>query len=443
MSEFAKKLLDIIKRTLRRTDNEFDDEIGSYIDTCSMDLQVAGILFYYFDTTREDYTVDPQILQAVRWYCLSVFGLYNTDMDKYSKAYQSLKATLATQGRYTRDYSEPSTSVFEARIRKIEKSLELALNTLKEKQDKLPENDGSTSHRVYVAAPHGFKNEYGEEVKYYLKRIAGYDGSGKSASNGDIGIVTKANRDQKVSEGLITTEDGAYKNYIEHDEPTSISIACRDKEGRLVIEDGTQDFHAVNKRQLDKRVKSLAGSYKIYGKAKAGQDMLYPIDTSTECVQGNIVRRQTDGSIYVPLTPTSDAQAASKKYVDDTVKNASGGGSVKLYRHTIRFSYEYNEETWAEDPEFTIFVILYKTDNTPITSISQLSDIDLLSAYTTNTINLYDAPDAHKIFHSIWKSRTQLCINYLDIHNEWDGWVISTLDPDMSRVLIADIVTEV
>ena len=101
MSKFADKLLERIKKTLRQADNEFDDEIGSYIDTCARDLQNVGILASFFEPAGEDWQPDGQILQAVRWYCLSAFGLYNADMEKYAKAYASLKATLATQSFYT------------------------------------------------------------------------------------------------------------------------------------------------------------------------------------------------------------------------------------------------------------------------------------------------------------------------------------------------------
>lgn len=101
MSDFAKKLLPQVKKTLRQADNEFDDEIGSYIDTCAADLQNAGILSSFFTPAGGSWEPDAQILQACRWYTLSVFGLYNADMEKYAKAYSSLKATLATQRRYT------------------------------------------------------------------------------------------------------------------------------------------------------------------------------------------------------------------------------------------------------------------------------------------------------------------------------------------------------
>ena len=103
MSMFAKTLLPQVKKTLRQIDNEFDDEIESYIETCATDLRNVGILPSFFIPVGEDWQVDSQILQACRWYALSVFGLYNADMEKYAKAYASLKATLATQRCYTEE----------------------------------------------------------------------------------------------------------------------------------------------------------------------------------------------------------------------------------------------------------------------------------------------------------------------------------------------------
>lgn len=100
MNSFVKSLLPSIKVTLRRASDEFDEEISSYIETAATDLQGAGILSSYFVPDSQG-RVDPQIRQAVRWYCLSVFGLYNEDMEKYAKAYASLKSTLATQRKYT------------------------------------------------------------------------------------------------------------------------------------------------------------------------------------------------------------------------------------------------------------------------------------------------------------------------------------------------------
>lgn len=97
MLDFSSKLLPQIRKVLREASTDFDDEIKSYIETCEADLKGAGILPSFFTSEK----IDPQILQAVRWYCLSNYGLYNADMEKYAKAYASLKATLATQRKYT------------------------------------------------------------------------------------------------------------------------------------------------------------------------------------------------------------------------------------------------------------------------------------------------------------------------------------------------------
>lgn len=101
LSRFSAKNLDQVKITLRQTTNEFDDEIKSYIQSCAEDLMDAGVHPSFFNPQSDDWVTDSRILQAVRWYCLSVFGLYNTDMEKYDKAYRSLKATLCTQKKFT------------------------------------------------------------------------------------------------------------------------------------------------------------------------------------------------------------------------------------------------------------------------------------------------------------------------------------------------------
>lgn len=98
MLTFAKDLLPRIKLTLREASSDFDEEIISYIEACVTDLQDVGILSKFF---RSAESADPKIVQAIRWYCLSNYGLYNADMEKYERAYRSLKSTLATQRKYT------------------------------------------------------------------------------------------------------------------------------------------------------------------------------------------------------------------------------------------------------------------------------------------------------------------------------------------------------
>lgn len=103
LTRFSDLLLSPVKLTLREASNDFDDEIKSYIETCAEDLHNAGVKVSFFNPSGDGWKCDPQILQAVRWYCLSVYGLYNADSEKYAKSYGSLKATICTQIKYTGD----------------------------------------------------------------------------------------------------------------------------------------------------------------------------------------------------------------------------------------------------------------------------------------------------------------------------------------------------
>lgn len=329
---------------------------------------------------------------------------------------------------------------------KLKSAIETAIATT---QEKLPVNEGGSSHRIWVAAPEGFTDENGNVVKYYLKRIAGYDSTGTNASNGKIGVVTKNNRDAKVAEGLISTTDGAYENYVEHDEPYPVSIACRDKYGRLVIEDATEDFHAVNKRQLNTKLNKAptTETYKVYGKAKNGQEYMYPIDWTTTTPAGNIVRRQGNGQIHVPVTPEADGQAASKKYVDDKVANAGGGGA-KLYCHRISIYSKFADEEVMDNPNFGFTGVVYKSTATPIQSFEDITNEDLLSL-RPNTFWIWDSPEENKFAYEFGKDvRTGVFkIGYID---GWEVWYDDRYTPKWnqielypSNISVVDTVTEV
>jgi hypothetical protein len=101
LAQFSSKILPSIRLTLREASTIFDEEITSYIEGCATDLVDAGVIIEYFYPVSDGWKCDGQILQAVRWYCLSNYGLYNPDMEKYAKAYASLKATICTQRKYT------------------------------------------------------------------------------------------------------------------------------------------------------------------------------------------------------------------------------------------------------------------------------------------------------------------------------------------------------
>ena len=170
-------------------------------------------------------------------------------------------------------------------------------------QKKLLRNTGSSSHRMWVLTPNekleitkekydellleGFtegKELLTEGEKYYwveqtyFKRISDTSAMSGKASGPTIGIVTKENRDAKVEEGLIEKDSLVYNNFIEHGEPTNFTIMCRDRMGRAVVENGTEPFHIVNKRQVEEalelslknKVTSINKTWAVYGKGKNG-----------------------------------------------------------------------------------------------------------------------------------------------------------------------------
>lgn len=64
---------------------------------------------------------------------------------------------------------------------------------------------------------------------------------------------------------------------------------------------------------LDGKVSKTSQSYKVYGTGYGGAQTTYNVDSFYD---GNIARRDSDGSITVPLIPTQNGHAASKQYVD-------------------------------------------------------------------------------------------------------------------------------
>ena len=85
-------MLEKIKLALRIKNNATDDDIQDTIDAALFDLRVSGVV--NLDES------DPLIIQAVKLYCKANYGLDNKDYEKYQKAYNSLKESLALCGDY-------------------------------------------------------------------------------------------------------------------------------------------------------------------------------------------------------------------------------------------------------------------------------------------------------------------------------------------------------
>lgn len=85
-------MLEKIKLALRIKSNKTDDDILDLIAAAKVDLGLAGV-----KVIKED---DALIIQAVKLYCKANYGLNNNESEKYSKAYESLKISLALCGDY-------------------------------------------------------------------------------------------------------------------------------------------------------------------------------------------------------------------------------------------------------------------------------------------------------------------------------------------------------
>ncbi|WP_294352181.1 head-tail connector protein [uncultured Clostridium sp.] len=85
-------MLEKIKLALRVSSSVTDEDILDLIEACKIDLKISGI-----NRIKED---DPLIIQAVKLYCKANYGIDNSESDKYTKCYDSLKVSLSLCGDY-------------------------------------------------------------------------------------------------------------------------------------------------------------------------------------------------------------------------------------------------------------------------------------------------------------------------------------------------------
>ena len=85
-------MLEKIKKSLRISISQLDDEVQDLIDAAILDLSISGVINFTDD--------DPIILRAIIIYCKANFGLDNADSEKYQSSYNSLKNHLALCGDY-------------------------------------------------------------------------------------------------------------------------------------------------------------------------------------------------------------------------------------------------------------------------------------------------------------------------------------------------------
>jgi uncharacterized phage protein (predicted DNA packaging) len=90
-------MLEELKKILRITSDEFDDEINSLISECKEDLKLSGI--------NEDLVIETNLLikRAIRLYVKAYFGYDNKDFEKLLASYHSLKSHLIVSDDYGSD----------------------------------------------------------------------------------------------------------------------------------------------------------------------------------------------------------------------------------------------------------------------------------------------------------------------------------------------------
>lgn len=97
MAWTSEDLLAPVKLWLRISSDKMDDELEQTINACKLDLQNSGV--------KNLNSTDPLIQQAVKLYCKSQFG-YDDYAEKFSKAYEHLKAALSLSGDYNSEAGE-------------------------------------------------------------------------------------------------------------------------------------------------------------------------------------------------------------------------------------------------------------------------------------------------------------------------------------------------
>ncbi|MEK4381171.1 head-tail connector protein [Aeribacillus sp. FSL K6-2848] len=96
-------MLESVKRALRVTVSDFDEEIQDLIDAAKRDLEIAGV--------DKDKIVDTDklIRRAIITYCKANFGYDNPEAERFQQSYDMLKQHLSLSYDY-RVVDETATS---------------------------------------------------------------------------------------------------------------------------------------------------------------------------------------------------------------------------------------------------------------------------------------------------------------------------------------------
>ena len=89
------KYLASVKKDLRVSHVESDEEIIDLIEACRKELKISGIT-----SSKIIDEEDTLIKRAVKTYCKANFGFENPDMEKLTESYELLKKHLCLSTEY-------------------------------------------------------------------------------------------------------------------------------------------------------------------------------------------------------------------------------------------------------------------------------------------------------------------------------------------------------
>lgn len=82
--------VDWLKEMLREKSSVADTEIRDLVESCVLELKLAGV---------QEKLKDPLYRQALKLYAKAHFG-YDSDNEKFLKAFQNLRDSMALSGEY-------------------------------------------------------------------------------------------------------------------------------------------------------------------------------------------------------------------------------------------------------------------------------------------------------------------------------------------------------
>ena len=142
-------------------------------------------------------------------------------------------------------------------------------------------------------------------------------------SESDTKFVAKTNSGEKV---YGTDELGAQTTYsVDSDLVGDGEIVRRESgSGRVVVGTPTSNTHATTKGYVDTKdalkLDKTSNVFVLYATDLEGEQTT--VEYNQNATGFSIVQRDSNGQVDVPLSPTNNAHASSKKYVDDSVSNA-------------------------------------------------------------------------------------------------------------------------